>query len=254
MNSLEATNIIIGVNKNSNHNFAVELATTAASQGSHVAIIGPSVDSINKKIEAVSALCFTLQCDLNNESSCDATITELASKWSGKVDAYINLLSLPDDGCLLDIESNHLHGNIGSNICDQFISCRSVARVMKKSPTGSIVNILPWDISVKNLNSSYYTFVRESSVALSKSLAQALASSGIRVNSINPGFIYSEPTHGEISFEACEEAIHKVPMKRCGRSNDLIGPALFLASNESGYITGTELLVDGGLTNIPLVK
>lgn len=128
-----------------------------------------------------------------------------------------------------------------------FLACRSVGRSMRERQSGSIINIASIAGQVGMPNVSAYAAAKGALIQLTKSLALEMAPFGVRVNAISPGYIDTPLTRQHVPEERARAAA-ATPMKRFGRPGELIGPAVFLASDASSFVTGTSLLVDGGWT------
>lgn len=171
-----------------------------------------------------------------------ARVVEATLDSFGAVDVLVNNAGIANAAPIEHFSLEKWHAVIGVNLTGTFLGCRAVVPAMKAAGRGSIVNVS----SVEGLRGSVrlhgYTASKFAVRGLSKSLAVELGPSGIRVNSIHPGFIATDMT------VRIDPDSLVVPLDRPGAPGDLAGAVLFLASDDSAYLTGTELVVDGGMT------
>ncbi len=179
--------------------------------------------------------------DVTDEDAWARVVAETVESF-GAVDALVNNAGIANAAPIEHFSLEKWHAVIGVNLTGTFLGCRAVVPAMKAAGRGSIVNVS----SVEGLRGSArlhgYTASKFAVRGLTKSLAVELGPSGIRVNSIHPGFIATDMTT-RIDPEALV-----IPLSRPGVPADLAGAVLFLASEASAYLTGTELVVDGGMT------
>jgi 3-oxoacyl-[acyl-carrier protein] reductase len=132
------------------------------------------------------------------------------------------------------------------NVTSPFIIARTVGRAMIRERRGSIVNMASVVGIHGNGGQANYAAAKAAVIGFTKSLAQETAARGVRVNAIAPGFIATDMTSA-MTDEAKEKTLRLIPLKRMGSPEDIAEAALFLASDESSYITGQVLPVDGGM-------
>lgn len=160
----------------------------------------------------------------------------------GALDVLVNNAGIANSGPIEHYTTAKWHAVIGVNLTGTFLGCRAVVPTMKAAGRGSIVNVS----SVEGLRGGErlhgYVASKFGVRGLSKSLAVELGPAGIRVNSVHPGLVRTEMTT-RIDVDAVP-----IPLGRAALPDDVVGAVLFLASDASAYVTGTELVVDGGLT------
>ncbi len=169
----------------------------------------------------------------------------------GKVDILVNCAGTnPFFGPMVSIDEGAYLKTFEINLHGAFELSRAVARhLIDRNSPGSIVNIA----SVAGLRASplqgVYGMTKAAMIHMSRSMALELGSSGVRVNSISPGLIETKLAAAITSSEAALESVtSRAPLGRIGQPDEIAGPALFLASDASSYVTGHNLVVDGGLT------
>jgi 3alpha(or 20beta)-hydroxysteroid dehydrogenase len=182
-----------------------------------------------------------IELDVTDEEAWAAAVEDTVAA-CGAVDVLVNNAGIANAAPIEHFSLEKWHAVIGVNLTGTFLGCRAVVPAMKAAGRGSIVNVS----SVEGLRGSVhlhgYTASKFAVRGLTKSLAVELGPSGIRVNSVHPGFIRTEMTT-RIDPEGLV-----IPLARSGVPEDLSGAVLFLASDASAYLTGTEIVVDGGMT------
>ena len=179
--------------------------------------------------------------DVTDEDAWARVVTEVADDF-GAVDALVNNAGIANAAPLEHFTLEKWNAVIGVNLTGTFLGCRAVAPFMKDAGRGAIVNVS----SVEGLRGSArlhgYTASKFGVRGLTKSIAVELGPFGIRANSIHPGFIGTDMT---VRIDPDSLVI---PLDRPGAPGDLAGAVVFLASDASAYVTGAELVVDGGMT------
>ncbi|GAB3231308.1 SDR family oxidoreductase [Glycomyces halotolerans] len=179
--------------------------------------------------------------DVTDEAAWASAVEETLEAF-GAVDVLVNNAGIANAAPIEHFSLEKWDAVIGVNLTGTFLGCRAVVPAMKAAGRGSIVNVS----SVEGLRGSVhlhgYTASKFAVRGLSKSLAVELGPSGIRVNSIHPGFIHTDMT------TRIDPDSLIIPLSRPGFPGDLTGAVLFLASDASAYVTGTEIVIDGGMT------
>jgi len=129
-----------------------------------------------------------------------------------------------------------------------FLSCQAEGQAMIRNGGGSIVNIASMSATIANrgLHQAHYNSAKAGVVHLGRSLAWEWAASGVRVNSISPGYTYTPMTQRPEQRDAMEGYAHDTPLGRNAQPEDMVGPVVFLLSRAAAFVTGVDLLVDGG--------
>ncbi len=179
--------------------------------------------------------------DVTDEAAWEGAVEDALAAF-GAVDVLVNNAGIANAAPIEHFSLEKWRAVIEVNLTGTFLGCRAVVPAMKAAGRGSIVNVS----SVEGLRGSVrlhgYTASKFAVRGLTKSLAVELGPAGIRVNSIHPGFI-----HTDMTVRIDPEAL-VIPLSRAGVPGDLAGTVLFLASDASAYLTGTEIVVDGGMT------
>ncbi len=229
------------------------IALALARAGADVAVSDYSVkdaETVAQAIIGAGRRGLAVEVDVTRSNSVDAMTKEVLSAF-GHIDILINSAGvsghIPAEG-MSDEEWNRV---IAINLTGTFYCCRSVGSEMIKREKGSIINIASMSgiIVNKGSNNAHYCASKGGVIMLTKSLAEQWAKHNIRVNSISPGYIrtpLSIPVIEEPSFRAFLKTA--TPMGRPGSPEELMGLAVFLASDASSFMTGSNILIDGGYT------
>ncbi|MDR0465294.1 MAG: 3-oxoacyl-[acyl-carrier-protein] reductase [Treponema sp.] len=186
-----------------------------------------------------------IQLDLSVLSSIDASI-ENAIKESGGFDITVNNAGITKDNLSFRMSMEEWQKVIDINLSAAFFVSRAVAKDMIKKRTGSIINMASVVGIHGNGGQANYSASKAGLIGITKSLACEVASRGVRVNAIAPGYIESDMT-AAVPEEARKKMIESIPLKRTGKQEDVAKAVLFFASDDSSYITGQVLPVDGGM-------
>ena len=184
-----------------------------------------------------------------------ANLSELAAvepviedliKTSGGFDILVNNAGITKDNLSFRMSLEDFQQVLDVNLTAAFIVARTVGRSMIRARAGSIINMASVVGIHGNGGQANYAASKAGIIAVTKSLAMETASRGVRVNAIAPGFIATDMTQA-MTAEAQEKTLALIPLKRMGAPEDIANAALFLAADESAYITGQVIPVDGGM-------
>jgi 3-oxoacyl-[acyl-carrier protein] reductase len=202
-------------------------------------------EDLEGRIAAAGGKLHWLSADLGDLALVEGLI-EGALADSGGFDLGVNNAGLTLDGLSLRMSLENWQRVIDVNLSAPFLVARTLVRDMIRRRSGSIINMSSVVGIHGNGGQANYAASKAGLIGLSKSLAREAAGRGVRVNAIAPGFIESDMT-GAMPQAAREGMLQLVPLKRAGRPEDVAAAVLFLASEESSYITGQVLTVDGGM-------
>lgn len=229
-----------------------DIALTFAKQGAHVVIFGTNAERAAEVVkELVSAKVNADQkfssclVNVSDKASVDAAIQKVLTDF-GTVDVLVNNAGVTRDGLLMKMSEQDWDDVIDTNLKSVYNLCQALVRVMLKARSGKIINISSVVGLTGNAGQVNYAASKSGMIGFTKALAQELATRGICVNCIAPGFIQTKMT--DVLTDAQKETIlKKIPMGRLGGTEDIANAAVFLASPLSNYITGQVLTVDGGM-------
>lgn len=229
-----------------------QIALSFAQHGASLVIFGTNQERANQVLEELKAHEASDEqeflaeiVDVSNKAQIEVAIKGILEKW-GQVDVLINNAGITRDNLLMKMSEEHWDEVINVNLKSVFNTCQSLVRPMMKARSGKIINISSVVGLTGNAGQVNYSASKSGVIGFTKSLALELASRGICVNCIAPGFIETRLTDGLTDVQK-EGILKKIPMGRIGDPEEIANAALFLASDMSNYITGQVLTVDGGM-------
>jgi len=225
-----------------------EMAEGFAIAGATVALVGRNPENAKMRLDKIAKGGGTAEffsCDTTSKASLEKLLADLVAKF-GKVDILMNGAGVNSATPFFDITEEEFEKIITVNLKGLVLACQVFGRHMVERASGSIINIG----SASGLNPLSRVFTYSASKAavhnISKNLAREWATQGVRVNILVPGFFPAEQNRKILNPERVTTIMGKTPMKRFGEAHELVGAALLLASDAGSFITGTELIVDGG--------
>ncbi|MFB6421907.1 MAG: 3-oxoacyl-ACP reductase FabG [Candidatus Malihini olakiniferum] len=180
-----------------------------------------------------------------DQSSIDTVLTTIRANF-GEIDILINNAGIVRDNLLIRMKDEEWEDVIDTNLTSVFRLSKSVLRAMMKKRFGRIVTIGSVVGTMGNIGQTNYAAAKAGLIGFSKSLAREVASRGITVNVVAPGFIKTDMTYG-LTEEQRAGTLTRVPTNRIGDTKEIASAVAFLASGEAGYITGETLHVNGGM-------
>lgn len=188
---------------------------------------------------------FYLPMDITKEESVQAACEQVLAKFS-ELDGVVNNAGITKDNLLLRMKSEDFDSVIQTNLRGTFLVTKTLLKSMLKARKGSIVNITSIIGQTGNAGQANYAASKAGTEAFTKSVALEVASRGIRANCIAPGFIATEMTH-VLSDDVKTQILSKIPLQRIADPEEVAYAAAFLLGDESKYITGQTLSVNGGM-------
>jgi 3-oxoacyl-[acyl-carrier protein] reductase len=183
--------------------------------------------------------------DVTDEVAFVAAMKEIVTA-DGELSYLVNNAGITKDGLAMRMKAEQFMSVIDANLKSTFLGCREALKAMRKKRFGSVVNISSIIGETGNAGQTNYAASKGGAIAMTKSFAIEAAGSGIRYNSITPGFIATEMT--EVLKDEVKDAISaKIPMSRMGKASEVAEATAFLLSDHSSYITGETLKVNGGM-------
>lgn len=224
------------------------IALYLARQGACVALVGLTEKNImetERLLVAEGLECFYQTADVRNEKDVQSVVDNVIDK-KGRIDILVNNAGVTRDGLLMRMKEEDWNFVLDTNLKGAFHFTKSVARPMMKARKGCIVNISSVIGLIGNAGQANYAASKAGLIGYTKSVAKELASRGIRVNALAPGFIQTDMTH-ELNEEMKENLIKQIPMSIFGTAEDIAKAVFYLCSDFSSYVTGQVLTVDGGM-------
>ena len=203
------------------------------------------VDEIKKEIESYGVKCAIVQGDVVSFDECAKMVNETVEQL-GSIDVLVNNAGITRDGLLMRMNSEDFTKVIDVNLVGTFNVTRNVIPLMIKQRSGRIINIASVVGIAGNAGQTNYAASKAGIIGFTKSLAKEVASRNILINAIAPGFIATDMTKS-LSDDVKANINAQIPLKRMGSANDIAKVVKFLASDDSSYITGQVIHVDGGM-------
>jgi 3-oxoacyl-[acyl-carrier protein] reductase len=224
------------------------IAQALAGQGARLAVSGSNADKLEAFRGSLGGDHVALPCNLSDGAAVDALVPS-AVEALGKLDIVVNNAGVTRDNLVMRMKDEEWDQVIRVNLEAAFRLARAAARPMMKARFGRIISITSVVGTTGNPGQANYAASKGGLTAMSKALAQELASRGITVNCVAPGFITS-PMTDELP-DAQKEALNaRIPAGKMGEGADIGAAVVYLASKEAGYVTGQTLHVNGGMAMI----
>ena len=225
------------------------IAFRLAQSGAHVVCAARSIESIKRvveKIQSSNGSASFKQCDVTNYEDIKDLI-DFTCKKQNRLDILVNNAGITKDALLMRMKDEQWDTVLAINLKGAFYTMKYAIRPMIKNRIGRIINISSIVGLTGNAGQANYAASKSGLIGLTKSIAKEVANRGITVNCIAPGWIETEMTK-DIALDSKEKLLKQIPIGRIGTTDDIAYTVLFLASDESKYITGQTITVDGGRT------
>ncbi|MDE6905456.1 MAG: 3-oxoacyl-[acyl-carrier-protein] reductase [Lachnospiraceae bacterium] len=227
-----------------------EIALSLAKEGAMVILnfngSKDKAESAAEEIRAAGGNAEIYQCNVSDFEACGAMIQDLIKQY-GKIDILVNNAGITRDGLLMKMSEEDFDAVLGTNLKGAFNTIRHMSRYFLKQKSGKIINISSVSGILGNAGQANYSASKAGVIGLTKSVARELASRGINVNAIAPGFVATDMVEA-MTEDAKAKMTDAIPLKRIGTTKDIANMAVFLASDASDYITGQVFAVDGGMS------
>lgn len=226
-----------------------QIALTLADEGYDIALNYRKEDenliNTKKEIEEKNVKCLAVKGDISNFENTEKFVKEVIEEY-GKIDVLVNNAGITKDMLLVRMKKEDFESVIDVNLVGTFNVTKNVISYMMKARSGRIINISSVVGVAGNSGQTNYSASKAGIIGFTKSLAKEVASRNILVNAIAPGFIETNMTD-VLKDEVKEEIAKNIPLKRMGNTQDVANVVKFLASEDSAYITGQVINVDGGM-------
>ncbi len=224
------------------------IALRLAAEGAKVTVVDiDQAKCLAVKEELVQAgyQAIAVPCNVANRAEVENMVEETVKAF-GTVDVLINNAGITRDSMTVKMSDAQWDAVLDVNLKSVFLCCQAVLKVMVPQMSGKIVNIASLSGEMGNIGQLNYSAAKAGVIGVTKTLAREMAKKQINVNAISPGFIDSEMT-AQIPEQVREQLIKAIPLGRSGKPLDIANACLFLASDESDYITGQVLRLNGGV-------
>ena len=242
MSNLEKKNIIV---TGASGGIGNAIIKKLSEEGANILASGTKIEKLEelkKNFEGLKILKF----DISQSDKIEEFIENATSELGGSLDGIVNNAGITKDNLAIRMSLDEWQKVININLTSTFLMSKFAIKKMLKNKSGKIVNITSVVGHTGNLGQANYTASKAGIVAMSKSLAIEYAKKNININCISPGFIQTAMTD-KIDDKFKEVIISKIPSARLGEPDDIANAVLFLSSDQSNYINGETLHVNGGM-------
>ena len=226
-----------------------EIALTLAGYGADVIVnyngSKEKAQETAAKIETMGRKAAAVQCSVADYEACGKMIEDMLAAF-GHIDILVNNAGITRDNLVIKMSEEDFDAVIDTNLKGTFHTIKHMYRPFLKQKSGRIINLASVSGVLGNAGQANYSASKAGVIGLTKSLARELASRNITVNAVAPGFIDTDMTQ-EMTEDAKEAALARIPLKRVGTPADIAETVAFLASDKASYITGQVISVDGGM-------
>lgn len=221
------------------------IARALHDRGATVVLSGTREEPLQKLCAELGERTFVVPCNLRDANAIEH-LAKASEEMLGHVDILVNNAGLTRDNLLIRLKDEDWQDVLDVNLTASFRLTRALVRGMMKRRTGRIINITSIVGVMGNAGQTNYAASKAGMIGFSKSLAQEVASRGVTVNCIAPGFIQTDMTAG-LGDAVSQKILESIPMGRMGTSEEIASAAVYLASNEAEYMTGQTLHINGGM-------
>jgi len=228
-----------------------EIAILFAKEGADIVIGDVNMLEAEKTCADINSLgrkSLALSLDVTSFTKVEESLNKILDKFS-KIDILVNNAGITKDGLLLRMSEADWDAVITVNLKGTFNCTKAASKIMIKQRSGKIVNIASIIGIIGNAGQANYSASKAGIIALTKTSAKELASRNINVNAVAPGFIQTDMT-AKLPEELKQKMLGSIPLAKLGNAVDVANACLFLASDESAYITGQTIVVDGGMVMV----
>jgi len=240
----------VAVITGSSRGMGLAIARGYAREGAHVVLTSRTVASLTGFVEELSQLgvrVLPLEVDVSRPEDVERMVARVDESF-GRVDVLVNNAGMPMVAPSEELDLPSWQRTLDTNLTGSFLCAQAAGRVMLRQGSGCIINIASLTSFLGFPGRLAYSATKSALLGLTRTLSSEWAPRGIRVNALAPGWILTDLLQSVIDRGALdpEKLISRTPLRRMGTPEDVVGPAIFLASDESAFVTGQILPVDGG--------
>lgn len=237
--------LVTGASRGIGRAIALKLSDAGAKIAINFAGNLAKAEEVKAEIESRGGEALLVQGSVDNFEVVNSVVKKIVETW-GTVDILINNAGITRDNLLIKMSESDFDEVIATNLKGVFNCTKAVTRMMMKNRSGRIVNLASVVGLTGNISQANYAAAKAGIIGFTKSAAKELATRGVTVNAIAPGFINTDMT-AKLSEKIREETLNQIPMGKFGTPEDVANLAAFLVSDQAAYITGQVINVDGGL-------
>jgi len=237
--------LVTGGSRGIGRQVCLKLAAMGATVGINFVSNSSAAEQTLAEIETAGGKGFLAQFDVGDSAAVQEAVKEITASHEG-IDILVNNAGITRDGLIARMKDDDWDQVLDTNLKSAFLCSRAVMKGMMKKRWGRIINMTSVIGFLGNAGQVNYAAAKAGMVGLTKSMARELASRGITVNCVAPGYIVTDMT-SELSEDVQEAIKSQVPLGILGRPEDVAAAVAYLASQESGYVTGQTLHVNGGM-------
>lgn len=239
------TALVTGASRGIGRSIALALADMGVNVAVNYSGNEEAANAVVSEIKAKGVEAIALKANVGKSAEADALVKQVLDTW-GRIDILVNNAGITRDNLIMRMKEEEFDQVIETNLKGVFNCLKAVTRPMMKQRYGRIINISSVVGALGNPGQANYVAAKAGVIGLTKSAARELASRGITVNAVAPGFIDTDMTR-ELPEDMREKLMGDIPLARLGKSEEIAGVVAFLASSAAGYMTGQTLHVDGGM-------
>ncbi|MCC1231756.1 3-oxoacyl-[acyl-carrier-protein] reductase [Staphylococcus aureus] len=237
--------LVTGASRGIGRSIALQLAEEGYNVAVNYAGSKEKAEAVVEEIKAKGVDSFAIQANVADADEVKAMIKEVVSQF-GSLDVLVNNAGITRDNLLMRMTEQEWDDVIDTNLKGVFNCIQKATPQMLRQRSGAIINLSSVVGAVGNPGQANYVATKAGVIGLTKSAARELASRGITVNAVAPGFIVSDMTDA-LSDELKEQMLTQIPLARFGQDTDIANTVAFLASDKAKYITGQTIHVNGGM-------
>jgi 3-oxoacyl-[acyl-carrier protein] reductase len=222
------------------------IANALAAQGARLAVSGSNVEKLERFRAGLGGDHVALSCNLSDGAEVDQLVPQAVEALGGKLDILINNAGVTRDNLLMRMKDEEFEDVIRINLEAAFRLMRAAAKPMMRARFGRIISVTSVVGVTGNPGQANYVASKAGLIGMTKAVAQELASRGITVNAIAPGFMTSAMTDA-LNDQQRQSILSRIPMGAMGSGEDIGAACVYLASREASYVTGQTLHVNGGM-------
>jgi 3-oxoacyl-[acyl-carrier protein] reductase len=222
------------------------IAKALSAQGARLAVSGSNVEKLEGFRSSLGGDHVALPCNLSDAAAVDALVPQAVEALGGKLDILVNNAGVTRDNLLMRMKDEEWEQVLRVNLEAAFRLMRAAAKPMMKARFGRIISVSSVVGVTGNPGQANYVASKAALIGMTKSVAQELASRGITVNAVAPGFMASAMTDA-LNDQQRDAILSKIPLGAMGAGEDIGAAVVYLASREARYVTGQTLHVNGGM-------